>query len=412
MEQKPEILSPAGERESLLAALRYGADAVYLAGRSFGMRAAAANFDKDGLWEAVELAHAAGAKAYIACNTLPRDRELESLPAFLEQVDAAGADALIVADLGVMALARRYAPRCALHVSVQLGVTNAAAAAQLYEMGAARVVLSRELSLEEIALLRDRAPKELELEAFVHGAVCLSVSGRCLLSAALTGRDANRGDCAQPCRWRYGLVEEKRPGLVFPVETAQEGSYLLDANDLCMLEHVAALAQAGIVSFKIEGRAKAPYYVAAVTNAYRMAVDGYAASGFSADYRPPDWLREETDKVSHRPYGTGFYFGMPGQNTVSGGYIRRWEVAGAVLSWEKGELTVSQRNRFFAGEELELLPPGERPFTVTAAPLSDGEGRPLSVANHPEMTVRFPCPRPVAAGTLLRRRRETGGESS
>ena len=405
-EKRPEILSPAGDRESLLAALRYGADAVYLAGRSFGMRAGAANFDGNGLCEAVSLAHGVGAKVYVACNTLPRDQELRRLPAFLEQVEAAGADAVIAADLGVMALVKRYAPRCALHVSVQFGVVNAAAAAQLWELGASRVVLARELSLDEIAVLRRETPAELELEAFVHGSMCLSVSGRCLLSSSLTGRDANRGDCAQPCRWRYSLVEEKRPGLYFPVESGEEGSYILDANDLCMIGHVAALAQAGVTSFKIEGRAKAPYYVAAVTNAYRLAADGYAASGYSAGYQPPLWLSEELDKVSHRPYGTGFYYGTPRQNTAAGGYIRRWEVAAVALDWEDGVLRVSQRNRFFDGEELEVLLPGERPFTVSASPLTDGEGKPVPSANHPEMTVSFPCPRPVPAGTLLRRKKD------
>ena len=224
----PEILAPAGDRECLAAALRYGADAVYVGGKQFGMRASAANFDAQGLKEAADTAHQAGAKLYVTCNTLPHEGELERLPEFLQLVQAAGADALIVADLGVMALAQRYAPRCDLHVSVQLGAVNSAAVRRLGELGAARVVLSRELSLGDIARIREKNPDGPELECFVHGSQCLSVSGRCLLSHVLTGRDANRGDCAQPCRWRYHLTEEKRPGRYFPVEETQDGSYILD----------------------------------------------------------------------------------------------------------------------------------------------------------------------------------------
>lgn len=317
--RRPEILAPAGDRERLEAALLYGADAVYLAGQRFGMRTSSHNFDGDGLCEAVRLCHAADCKVYITCNTLPREYELSALEEYLGFCQASGADALIVADMGTLRIARRAAPQMALHVSTQLGVTNSEAATMLYELGASRVVLARELSLSEIAQLREHTPPELELEAFVHGAMCMAWSGRCMLSAYLTGRDGSRGDCAQPCRWKYGLVEEQRPGLVYGAEEDADGTYLFNANDLCMIDHVAQLSAAGIDSFKIEGRAKAAYYAAVTTNAYRIAAEEYAASGFDPAYRPALWLRRELETVSHRPYGTGFYFGRPEQNVQTGG---------------------------------------------------------------------------------------------
>ena len=400
----PQVLSPAGDEECLRAALLYGADAVYLAGRSFGMRAAASNFDEDGLRRAAALAHAQGKRVYAACNTLPRDGELAALPGYLELLQDAGVDAVIAADLGVMALAKRYAPRCALHVSTQLGVVNHETARVLYEMGASRVVLARELSLEEIAELRAKTPPALELEAFVHGAMCLSYSGRCVLSNYLTGRDSNRGACAQPCRWGYRLVEPGRPDR--PMDLLEEAgeTYLLNAEDLCMLEHIPALAAAGVSSLKIEGRAKAAYYVAVITNAYRQAADGWREAGYPPDYRPPAWLLEEPDKVSHRPYGTGFYFGQPSQNTRFGGYIRRYEVAAVVEGWREGRLLLRQRNRFAVGDRLEALEPGLPPFEVPVTALWDGEGAPIGAAPHPTMAVSIPFDRPLTPGSLLRRR--------
>lgn len=400
----PEVLSPAGDEECLRAALLYGADAVYLAGRSFGMRAAASNFDEDGLRRAVALAHARGKRVYAACNTLPRDGELAALPGYLELLQDVGADAVIAADLGVMALSKRYAPRCALHVSTQFGVVNHETARVLYEMGASRVVLARELSLEEIAELRAKTPAALELEAFVHGAMCMSYSGRCVLSNYLTGRDANRGACAQPCRWGYRLVEPGRPDR--PMDLLEEAgeTYLLNAEDLCMLEHIPALAAAGVSSLKIEGRAKAAYYVAVITNAYRQAADGWRQAGCPPDYRLPDWLLEEPDKVSHRPYGTGFYFGQPSQNTRFGGYIRRYEVAAVTEGWREGRLLLRQRNRFAVGDRLEALEPGRPPFEVPVAAMWDGEGVPIVAAPHPTMAVSIPFDRPLTPGSLLRRR--------
>lgn len=302
MNDRLEILAPAGDRERLEAALLFGADAVYLAGKAYGMRSAPANFDEEGLRHAVSLAHKTGRKVYVTVNVLPRNGEMEALPAYLEFLQGCGADGIIAADLGVMRLALRHAPRCALHVSTQTGVVNFETARMLHDLGAARVVLARELSLDEIAEIRAKTPPELELEAFVHGAMCMAYSGRCLLSAYLTGRDANRGGCAQPCRWKYRIVEPSRPDRPLTAEEDETGTYLFNADDLCMIDHLPALSRAGVRSLKIEGRAKAAYYVAVIANAYRAAADGWAASGYAADYRPAPWISAEVNKVSHRPY--------------------------------------------------------------------------------------------------------------
>lgn len=403
MMQKPEILSPAGDEERLRAALLYGADAVYLSMTEYGMRSASQNFSEAELCHAVSLAHAAGARVYLTCNILPRNDEIDRLPAYFEAAVAAGVDALIVADLGVIGLAKRHAPSLPLHISTQFGVVNYQTARELYDMGAERVVLARELSLDEIATIRQKTDPRLELECFVHGAMCMSYSGRCLISNYLTGRDANHGDCAQPCRWRYEVIEPTHPDERMTVEETRNGSFLFNANDLCMIEHIPALTAAGVSSFKIEGRAKAAYYAAVTTNAYRAAVDGFAASGFAADYRPADWVVEELNKVSHRPYSTGFYFGTPGQNLAFGGYVRPYQVAAVAESWADGWLSVSQRNRFFCGESLEVLQPGEPPFSLPVTALTDEEGAPIDSAPHPTMHCRFPCDRPVAAGSILRR---------
>ena len=308
MNDKLELLSPAGDMERLEMALCYGADAVYLAGTEFGMRASAGNFDSDQLQKAVALAHSMGRHVYVTCNTLPREDELKRLPEYLELLDASGVDAVIVADMGVIAMAKKYAPRVKLHVSTQFGVINSAAANALYDLGADTVVLARETPLEDIRKIRANTPKELRLEAFVHGAMCVSFSGRCLLSNYLAGRDANRGQCAQPCRWKYHLVEEKRPGEYFEI-TEDGGTYILNSRDMNMIEHLPELIDAGVTSFKIEGRMKSAYYAAVVTNAYRHAIDD-ALAGRPLD---PLWI-EETEKVSHRPYTTGFYYGYPGQH--------------------------------------------------------------------------------------------------
>ena len=398
----PEVLSPAGDEERLDYALRYGADAVYLSGEQFGMRAACSNFDRDALARAVEKTHAAEKKLYVTCNILPRNKDIEQLPEYFSYLNTIGVDALIISDLGTMELAKTYAPNCALHVSTQFGVVNHATATALYHMGAKRVVLARELSLEEIRTIRENTPPELELEAFVHGAICMSFSGRCVISNYLTNRDANHGECSQPCRWKYNIVEETRPDLPMTLEQDDTGTYLFNANDMNMIAHVAELAEAGISSFKIEGRAKTFYYTAVTANAYRHAVDGYIASGFASDYVPEEWILEEMNKISHRPYGTGFYFGMPAQHLKQGGYIRAYEVAAVVDGWQDGLLSTTQRNRFYPHTTLDVLEPGEKPFTFTPEMLYNAEMESIESANHPVMRVYIPFERPLKPGTLLR----------
>lgn len=397
----PELLSPAGDRERLLTALLFGADAVYLALRQFGMRAGVPNFDGDGLREAVKLAHEKGARVYVTVNVLPHNAELSALPEQLRLIEDAGADAVILSDMGVLSLVKKHTPKLEVHISTQTGVVNYAAAAMLHELGAKRVVLARELSLAEIAEIRAKTPQTLELEAFVHGAMCMSFSGRCVLSNYLTGRDANRGECAQPCRWSYHLVEEKRPGEYFPIQQDDQGTYILNAKDLCMLPYIDALAAAGLDSFKIEGRAKSSYYVAVVTNAYRLAMEEYRRD--PAHFVLPEWLLEEVQKVSHRRYSTGFYFGTPDQYTQNGGYVRDWDIAAVVTGWENGELLLRQKNKFTEGEQLELLMPGQPPVLLTAEGLRDESGSPITAAPHAEMLLSLRCDTPYPAGSILRK---------
>lgn len=379
-------------------ALHYGADAVYLAGSEFGMRAAAGNFPGDELRRAVKLAHERGVKVYVTCNTLPREHEISRIPAFLEFLDDAGADAVIAADLGVMALAKKHAPRAKLHVSTQMGVTNSGAANLLFNLGADRIVLARELGLEEICALTSKIPAELEVEAFVHGSMCVSFSGRCLISNYLTGRDANRGECAQPCRWKYRLIEEKRPCELLEI-TEDGGTYIMNSRDMCMIEHIPELLSAGVTSLKVEGRMKSAYYTAVVTNAYRHAIDAACAG----EKVPQVWI-DETERVSHRPYSTGFYFGEPGQYTESAGYIRKRQFIAVVLSCdEQGKALLSLKNKFSAGEKLELLGPETEPFAFIAPVSEDMDGAPLKEPRTPEMRFRMDLPFAVPHMCILRR---------
>ena len=397
--KKPELLSPAGDMERLEMALHYGANAVYLAGEQFGMRASAGNFTSDALRRAVLLAHNAGAKVHVTCNTLPRDTELCSLPAFLELLEDIRADAVIAADFGVMGMVKRYAPHVALHVSTQFGVVNSVAACALHDFGADRVVLARELHLDEIAAIRMNTPKELELEAFVHGAMCVSFSGRCLLSNYMTGRDANRGRCAQPCRWEYGLVEQKRPGEVFQI-VEDRGTFLLNSRDMCMIEHLPELLNAGITSLKIEGRAKSAYYVGAVTNAYRHALDS-AIAGKSV---PEIWV-QETEQVSHRPYSTGFYFGEPGQYTSESAYFSGAEVCAIVTGTKQGRATLSQRNKITCGDLLELVTRDHEPVPFVASDLRDEEGQAIDSVPHPLQRFSMSLPIDAAPLSMVRKKR-------
>lgn len=400
---RPEILAPAGDAERLRAALDFGADAVYLGGNLFGMRQGAPNFDAQALCEAAALAHASGRKVYLTVNTLPRNEEFSLLPAFIAEAVNAGVDAMIVADLGVLSVIREQAPHMPIHMSTQTGIVNYQTANVLYQMGARRVVLARELSLDEIAEIRRKIPEDLEIEVFVHGAMCVSFSGRCLLSAYFTDRDANRGACSQPCRWKYALVEEKRPHLPMPIEETPEGTYILNARDMCMIDHIDRLAEAGVTSFKIEGRAKSAYYVSVITNAYRMAMDWYLAH--PNDYKLPDWIRDEVFKVSHRRYCTGFFFGHPNacQYYENSGYISTCDVVGIVDRCENGVCFATQRNRFFAGDTIEVLAPGKPPVSLTLTEIFDAQGERIETVNHAMMDFAFPCEYDFPKNAIIRK---------
>ncbi|MBR6760964.1 MAG: U32 family peptidase [Oscillospiraceae bacterium] len=400
--KKPELLIPAGDAECLAMALQYGADAVYLGAKTFGMRASAKNFDFAAMAQAVQDAHAKGVKVYLTVNVMPRCHEMDQMPDFLREAAACGIDAVIAADLGVITTLRSILPDLPVHASTQTGIVNYATATALWNMGVERVVLARELSLEEIAEIRAKTPPQLALETFVHGAMCMSVSGRCLLSEYFTGRDANRGACAQSCRWRYHLVEEKRPGQYFPIGETEEGSYILNAKDLCMLPYLKELYQAGVTSLKIEGRAKSFYYVAGMTNAYRAAIDALFAD---PPKEVPTWVMEELEAVSHRPYTTGFYFGRPDDSihNATASYVRTTEVIGIVQDWREGRLYLSQRNRFFAGDAVSLLCPHEPPRSFCVQDLQNGEGESIASANHAMMDCSVAYPEPVPKGAILRK---------
>ena len=403
MAHKAELLSPAGDRERLKMAILYGADAVYLAGHRFGMRSSVVNFSDEDLRWAVSYAHARDVKIYVTCNTLPREEELRELPGYLEFLQEAGVDALIIADLGVLELAKRHAPRVARHVSTQFGVINSATANALYALGADTVVLARETPLEDIRKIRANTPEELRIEAFVHGAMCVSFSGRCLLSNYLTGRDANRGQCAQPCRWKYHLVEETRPGQYFEI-SEDGGTFIMNSRDMRMIEHLPELLDAGVSSLKIEGRMKSAYYTAVVTNAYRHALDE-ALAGKPLD---PLWI-DETDKISHRPYTTGFYFDQPGESYDKVTYSSDASVA-AVVEECSGDAwaTLTMRNKIAPGDALELLLPEGAPIPFTAGELFDDDGQPLAETRLVMMRYRMHLPVQAPALSIVRKLKDPG----
>ncbi|MBE6915940.1 MAG: U32 family peptidase [Ruminococcaceae bacterium] len=399
-----ELLAPAGDMEKLNRALQYGADAVYLAGNLFGMRAAAKNFDAEELRSAVARAHAQNVAVYITVNTMPHHEEVQMLPEFLEYCESIGVDAFIAADLGVFRLIQRHAPKTQIHISTQASVVNYESARAWHDLGANRIVLARELSLDEICTIRQKTDPTLQLEAFVHGAMCMSYSGRCMLSKYMIGRDANRGACAQPCRWKYKVQEEKRPDQTFTA-VEEDGTYIFNSKDLCMIDHIPDLVRAGLDSLKIEGRVKSSYYVACVTNAYRMALDAYHANPDT--WKPnPNW-REEVEKVSHRVYYTGFYYNEPiGEKYDTSDYVRDWDVVGVVESCEDdGMAWVQERNRFYAGDSLEILVPGTigQPFVATE--LWDEEGNTLEVAAKAEMRLRMKLPCVAPNGAMIRKKR-------
>ena len=400
MAEHIELLAPAGDMERLRMSLAYGADAVYLAGTDFGMRSFAGNFTPEELKQAVALCHSRGVAVHVTCNTMPRNGEIARMPEWLSYLQELGVDAAILADVGVLSLLKKHAPRVKAHISTQASVSNYQAAAAWYELGASRVILARELSLDEIREIRAKTPRELEIEAFVHGAMCVSYSGRCLLSNYMTGRDANRGACAQPCRYQYALVEEKRPGEYFPIGEDAGGAYILNSRDMCMIDHIPELIDAGLDSLKIEGRAKSAYYAAVVTGAYRHAIDA------ALDGRPldPVW-RDEVEKVSHRPYSTGFYFGEPGQHTSHSRYVRDWQIMAVVTSCAPdGTALCELRNKLSAGDELELVGPGLKPVPVTVEGLTDGDRLPIPEARKPQMPFYFRLPIQAPPLSLLRRK--------
>ena len=396
---KIELLSPAGDMERLEMAVLYGADAVYLAGTSFGMRSFAGNFSPEELPKAVRYAHDHGVKVHVTVNTMPRNGEVDDLPEHLQRLNDAGVDALILADLGVFTMAGRYAPHCARHISTQQSIANYACAQSWFDLGAQRVVLARELSLEEIRTIRQKTSKELEIETFAHGAMCVSYSGRCLLSNYMTGRDSNRGACAQPCRYQYALMEEKRPGEYFPVFEDEQGTYIMNSRDMCMIDHIDDLMDAGVDCIKIEGRAKSAYYAAIVTGAYRHVIDAVAQG------RPvaPVW-RDEVEHVSHRIYSTGFYYGEPGQYVHNSRYIRQWQICAVVDGCgEDGMAVCSLRNKFRKGDVLEVVGPDLRPISFTVDEMTDLDGADLDEPRTPQMGFKLRLPVRVPAKSILRR---------
>ena len=397
--RKLELLSPAGDMERLKMAVLYGADAVYLAGTSFGMRSFAGNFSPEELPQAVRYAHDHGVKCHVTVNTMPRNDEIAQLPAYLEQLDSAGVDALIVADLGAFMLAGKYAPHCERHISTQQSIANYECAQSWFDLGATRVVLARECSLDEIRTIRQKVDPRLEIETFGHGAMCVSYSGRCLLSNYMTGRDSNRGACAQPCRYQYALMEEKRPGEYFPVFEDEKGTYILNSRDMCTIDHLKDLMDAGIDCIKIEGRAKSAYYAAIVTGAYRHCIDDVAAGRETN----PIW-RDEVEHVSHRIYSTGFYYGQPGQYVENSRYIRQWQIVARVEECsEDGLALCSLNNKFSAGDVLEVVGPDLRPFAITAQGMRDTDGMSLDEVRTPQSRFTLQLPKAVPPMSLLRR---------
>ncbi len=417
----PELLSPAGNFEKLKAALLYGADAVYLAGQSFGMRSAADNFSVEELFEAVKYTHERGKRLFLTLNTMPHGDEYEALRQFLHEIKGAGIDAFIVADLGVMATLREIIPGAEIHISTQASIVSPEAAMAYVAMGAKRLVLARELTLSEICAIRARIPADIELEAFIHGSMCVSYSGRCMLSNMMTERDANRGRCTQPCRWNYIIYEEKRPDLPIPIVETELGTFIMSSKDMCTIEHVPELIAAGINSFKIEGRMKSAYYTAVVTNAYRMAIDAYMADPENYRYDPM-WLRE-LESVSHREYCTGYYLDKPTENAQLGtqtGYIRdkayfatateyavdeaaRLRAAGIELENEDGKLyRFVQRNKVKLGDSAEMISPSRlgQPFVVNEIYLQNGEA--AESAPHPSMIFWARVPFAVREGDIMR----------
>ncbi|MHB1394663.1 MAG: peptidase U32 family protein [Clostridia bacterium] len=408
---RPEILAPAGNMEKLKMAVIYGADAVYIGGEKYGLRAAAGNFTIDGIKEGVDYAHNNGKKLYVTVNIIPHNEDLEGLPEYLKELGDTGADALIVSDPSIIMIAKEVIPDMELHLSTQASNTNYKSGSFWHSLGIKRIVLARELSFDEIRETISKSPKSLEYEVFVHGAMCMSYSGRCLLSNYMVGRDANRGECAQPCRYKYYLVEEKRPGQYMPVDEDERGTYIFNSRDLCMIGHIPELVESGIKSLKIEGRMKSSYYVASVVRAYRLALDSYMDNPKGYEFKK-EWL-DELSKASHREFGTGFYFGKPDakdQIYESSAYVRDYAFVGLVQDYDSdtGIATVEQRNRMLVGDEIEVIGPHRRLFTQKLEKMWNAEGEEISAAPHPQQIVTIKMERPVEKHDILRRERKDG----
>ena len=406
--KRPEILSPAGNFEKMRSAILYGADAVYLAGQMFGMRAAADNFSIEELCEAVEYAHERGVKVYLTLNTMPREHEYHLLRNYLRELKDINIDAMIIADVGVLSLVKEVIPDMEIHISTQANAVSAAACLAWHKLGAKRVVLARELTLDEIRAIRAAVPDELELECFIHGSMCVSYSGRCLLSGHLVGRDGNRGMCAQPCRWNYKIrsfeiEEEKRPDAKMPIEEIDGETFIMSSRDTCTIEHIPELVEAGIDSFKIEGRMKSAYYTAVVTNTYKMALDSYFSGNYGYN---PSWYRE-LESVSHRDYATGYYFAdshTDANLAETTGYIKEKSYLAIVTSYDEktGLATLSQRNKMKKGEEIELLTPGRVGESLKFSALYDENMNEIDATPHPYMTFLMRPDRPLKAGDIIR----------
>lgn len=409
---KPELLAPAGNLEKLKTAVTYGADAVYIGGEEFSLRVAADNFTPEEIAEGVKFAHERGRRVYLTANVIPHNKDVNEYADFLRSVKDTGIDAVILSDLGIFSITKEVAPDLDIHVSTQANNVNWKSAETWYKMGAKRVILAREMSLEEIREIREKTPKELELEAFVHGAMCISYSGRCLLSNYMAGRDGNHGECAHPCRWKYFLMEEQRPGEYMPVYENERGTFIYNSKDLCMLEHVDKLVQSGLSSFKIEGRVKSEFYVATIVKAYRRAIDDYfKAVEAGEEYRFDPSLLDEVKKVSHRDYTTGFYFGRPDgneQHYESSSYIRNYDMVGVVTGYdeERGMAKVVQKNRFFKGDTVEFLRPYGDFCSQKIEFMTDGDGNELEVANHPQSLVYIKTDVKLEPDTFVRMERK------
>lgn len=406
--KKPELLAPGGSLEKLKTAIMYGADAVYIGGEAFSLRVAAENFSIEDMKEGIAFAHERGKKVYLTANILPHNEDIDEFREYIAEIRPLGFDAVLIADLGMFSLMRELAPEMPIHISTQANNVNYQSAVMWHKLGAKRVVLAREMSFNEIAEIRAKTPEDLELEAFVHGAMCVSYSGRCLLSNYMTNRDANQGACSHPCRWNYSLVEQTRPGEYMDVFENERGTFIFNSKDLCMIRHIPELVKSGISSFKIEGRVKTSYYTATIIKAYREEIDRYFAD--PEGYRFNEAQFDELCKISHRPYSTGFYLGKPTQNEqvyTDSSYIREYDLIGIVEDYDEQTniARISQRNRFFTGDEIEIISP-EKPFFTQKVEWIENENRErIEVANHAEMTVFMPISEQVTAGAMLRKKR-------